>query len=151
VVGVRSDGLALTAAYPVGTTTITWTGRDAAGNQASCTQTIVVNDTQAPTITGATANPSTLWPPNHKMRDVTISYNVTDNCTATSQITSTLSVTSNEGGPDDWQIIDAHHVKLRSEREGGGNGRIYTITITSRDSKNNASTKTVTVTVPHNQ
>ena len=40
--GVRSDGLALTAPYPVGTRTITWTARDAAGNQTSCTQTVTV-------------------------------------------------------------------------------------------------------------
>jgi hypothetical protein len=151
VVGSRSDGLALTATYPVGTTTITWTARDAAGNQVSCAQAIVVNDTQAPTITGASANPSTLWPPNHKMVDVTISYSVTDNCSAASQITSVLSVTSNEGSSADWQVVDAHQLKLLSERDGGGSGRVYTITITATDSNGNTSTKTVTVTVPHNQ
>ena len=151
VVGSRSDGLALNAPYPVGTTTITWTARDASGNQSSCTQTIVVNDTQAPTITGAAANPSTLWPPNNRMVDVAINYSVTDNCTPSSQITCTLSVTSNEGTSADWVIVDAHHVRLRADRNGGGNGRVYTITITCRDSSNNTTTTTVTVTVPHNQ
>ena len=153
VIGVRSDGLALNAAYPVGTTLITWTARDTAipANQVSCTQSIVVTDTQAPVITGASADPSTLWPPNHKMKDVTINYSVADNCTASSQINCVLSVTSNEGTSADWQIIDAHRVKLRAERDGGGNGRIYTITITCKDSANNTTTKTVTVTVPHNQ
>jgi uncharacterized repeat protein (TIGR01451 family) len=150
VVGTRSDGLALGAPYPVGTTTITWTARDASGNQASCTQTITVNDTQAPTITGAAANPSTLWPPNHKMVDVAINYSLTDNCTASSQVTCSLSVTSNEGTSADWVIVDAHHVQLRADRNGGGNGRTYTITITCRDSSGNTSTTTVTVTVPHN-
>lgn len=149
--GSRSDGLALTAPYPVGTTTITWTARDAAGNQASCTQTIVVSDTQAPTITGAAANPSTLWPPNHRMVDVAINYTVTDNCTPSSQVVCTLSVTSNEGTSADWVVVDAHHVQLRADRNGGGNGRTYTITITCRDSGGNTSTGTVTVTVPHNQ
>jgi uncharacterized repeat protein (TIGR01451 family) len=48
VAGQRSDGQPLTAPYPVGTTTITWTARDAAGNAASapCQQRITVR-TQA--------------------------------------------------------------------------------------------------------
>jgi hypothetical protein len=58
------------------------------------------------------------------MTDVEISYGSIDNCGATS----TLSVVSNEpdrgtGNDDvanDWQIIDAHHVRLRSERAGSG-------------------------------
>ena len=42
VVGTRSDGQALSAPYPIGTTTITQTATDAGGNQASCQQTITV-------------------------------------------------------------------------------------------------------------
>ena len=38
----RSDGKALTAPYPIGVTTITWTATDVFGNTASCAQTIVV-------------------------------------------------------------------------------------------------------------
>ena len=159
IVGVRSDAQPISAAYTVGVTTIVWTARDAAGNQASCAQTITVNDAQLPVITGGTANPSTLWPPNHKMVDVTISYNVTDNCTPSAAIVCDLTVSSNEPPvpPGDghssaeWTVIDAHHVQLRSERDGNGNGRIYTITITCREASGNTATKTVTVTVPHNQ
>ncbi|MBL4664177.1 MAG: HYR domain-containing protein, partial [Flavobacteriaceae bacterium] len=36
------------AYYPVGTTVVTWTATDNSGNTATCTQTIVVNDTEAP-------------------------------------------------------------------------------------------------------
>ncbi len=48
---VRSDGLALTAPFPAGQTTITWTVNNAVGT-ASCTQVITVigNDTVAPTL-----------------------------------------------------------------------------------------------------
>ena len=48
-------------------------------------------------------------------------------------------------------IVDAHHVKLRAERSGIGNGRIYTITITCTDDKGNATSATVTVSVPLSQ
>lgn len=42
VAGTRSDGQALDAPYPIGTTTITQTATDAGGNAASCHQTITV-------------------------------------------------------------------------------------------------------------
>ena len=49
--GTRSDGLALSAAYPVGTTTITWTAVDKSGNQSECVQTVTVVDVEDPSIT----------------------------------------------------------------------------------------------------
>ena len=49
--GVRDDGLALAALYLKGTTTITWTGTDAAGNTVTCDQTITVEDDDPPSIT----------------------------------------------------------------------------------------------------
>jgi uncharacterized repeat protein (TIGR01451 family) len=57
VVGVRNDGAALSAPYPVGTTAITWTVTDSYGRTATCTQRIIVTggacpgDTTPPTIT----------------------------------------------------------------------------------------------------
>jgi uncharacterized repeat protein (TIGR01451 family) len=53
VTGTRSDGAALNALYPVGTTVITWKAADAAGNMATCQQTVtVVNPSPVVTITG---------------------------------------------------------------------------------------------------
>lgn len=47
--GVRSDNLALSAPYPTGVTTITWTASDLAGNAATpVLQTVTVIDTIAP-------------------------------------------------------------------------------------------------------
>lgn len=123
---------------------------DPSNNSATA---IFVVANPAPVISNASVDKPELWPPNHKMIDVTVSYNVTDNC---GPLTNTLSVTSNEpveGSGDgntspDWEIVDAYHVRLRAERSGGGNGRIYTITITSTDSKGNSSSRAVTVRVP---
>ncbi len=65
--GVRSDALALSAVYPVGVTTITWTATDQSGNQDVCTQTVTITDAEAPVITcpgnvtvqvNASSNPS---------------------------------------------------------------------------------------------
>jgi hypothetical protein len=46
--GSRSDGKPLTDPYPAGATTLTWSAIDAAGNEASCTQTVTVNAAAAP-------------------------------------------------------------------------------------------------------
>ena len=57
VAGVRSDAAVLTASYSFGTTTITWTATDAAGNKATCTQTITVN--KVTTTTTVSVSPTT--------------------------------------------------------------------------------------------
>ena len=41
--------------FPVGTTTITWTATDGAGNTATATQTVTVTDNTSPTITAPSA------------------------------------------------------------------------------------------------
>jgi hypothetical protein len=97
-------------------------------------------------IGGASANPSVLWPPNHKLVKVTVDYTATDPC----GVTCSLSVASNEGSTSDWVVVDAHHVLLRAERAGGGSGRTYTVTITCSDT-NGSSSVPVTVSVPHDQ
>jgi hypothetical protein len=48
--GVRSDGLALDAAYPKGVTTITWTATDVENVKSSAPQTVTVSDKQSPTV-----------------------------------------------------------------------------------------------------
>ena len=145
--------------FPVGTTTDNCTATTQGGSITTCSFPVTVNDVQGPIVTAPTASPNSLWPPNHKYEDVTISYSTADNCSLPSSIACALSVASNEpingtGDGDnapDWQVVDSHHVKLRSERSGNGTGRIYTVTVTCIDNAGVSSSRTVTVTVPHNQ
>src|SRR5690349_6362919 len=89
------------------------------------------------------------------MIPITVNYTATDNCS----VGCVLTVTSNEavnglGDGDtapDWQVLDAHHILLRSERSGKGNGRIYTITVTCTDPAGNRVVRTTTVVVPKSQ
>ena len=65
--------------FPIGTTTVTSTATDAAGNSASCTFTVRVNDTQAPTIT-CPANITVTTPVGSCVAAVTYTVTATDNC-----------------------------------------------------------------------
>ncbi|GAB3021526.1 T9SS type A sorting domain-containing protein [Spirosoma pulveris] len=137
--------------FGIGATVVTYT--QSSEPAKTCSFTVTVVDRQAPTITGLSVSSNRLWPANHKMVDVALTYTVLDNCKATA----VLSVSSNESQtgadddtPEDWQIVDANHVKLRAERAGNGNGRIYTITITATDASGNKSVQTTQVTVPKN-
>ena len=70
-----------------------------------------------------------------------------------------VSVTSNE--PDngkgdgnttnDILILGDTMFRLRAERSGTGQGRIYTITYRATDASGNSAEASITITVPHNQ
>ena len=102
-----------------------------------------------PVISAASADPSTLWPPDHKMVLVTLNYTVSDDCD-TAPVGS-ITISSNEGTSADWSVVDLHHVNLLADRAGNGDGRIYTITITYKDTLGLSSSAKVTVMVPHDQ
>ena len=100
-----------------------------------------------PEISGVSASPNMLWPPNHKMTPVQVGYTVSDDCDPAPVCS--LSISSNEGTPADWQVVDAHDVDLVAERLGSGGGRVYTIHIDCKDKQNFSSSATTSVTVAH--
>lgn len=114
---------------------------------------------QPPVISGAAVSRGILWPANHKMIDVLVSYTVTDDRDPAAAVQCSLSVASNEpangtGDGDtapDWRVVDSHRVLLRAERAGSGNGRTYTITIACTDTAGASSTHPVKVQVPKNR
>jgi hypothetical protein len=118
-------------------------------------QTLVDPLCTPPVISGAAASPSTLWPPNDRMVDVTVGYAVTSSCPTSC----TLNVASNEAldaigdgnTTPDWIVSNPNLIWLRAERAGTGNGRIYSVTIVCTNSAGQSSTSTVKVTVPHDQ
>ena len=144
-------------AFQRGNTMVNWYAEDESGNVASYSFKVVVADNEAPVISGLTVSSATLFPANHKMRNVNVGYTTSDNCSGA--VTTSLTVSSNEPvygtgsgdtGPD-WEVVNNHLVKLRAERSGSGSGRIYTITVTATDANGNTSTQTITVLVPHDK
>jgi hypothetical protein len=148
----RSDGQPYGSPFSIGTTIVTWGASDIAGNMTTANQTVTVTGSGA-TVGAVTASPSVLWPPNHKMADITINYTTFAGCggvnCAITSISSNEPVNGNGDGntTPDWEIVDAHHVRVRSERAGNGGGRIYTITLSCTGAGGLVVTRTVTVSV----
>jgi hypothetical protein len=142
------------SSFPVGTTTVTATATNSEGTD-SCTFVVTVVDTQPPVVSTATASPNVIWPPEHQMVPITVNYTATDNCSVGCVLTVTSSEPINGLGDGDtapdWQITDAHHVMLRSERSGKLNGRTYTITVTCTDPAGHTVVRTTTVFIPKSQ
>jgi uncharacterized repeat protein (TIGR01451 family) len=162
ITGTRSDGKPLTDPYPKGTTTITWTATDSAGNHSSCDQTITVVDNEPPVIVLNGQTPS-MWPPNHKYHTFGVTNfvtGVTDNCDTISvssvvitMVTSDEAENGNGSGNTLNDIViapDCRSVQLRAEREGGGDGRVYRIFFSVTDTSGNVGTASATVVVQHN-
>jgi hypothetical protein len=146
------------ATFPVGTTTVTYTAKDAANNTATCSFTVTVNDTQAPVILAQFLDKTCLWPPNHKLVDVYIVNKATDNCSVLTEVACISNEPNVLGDGNTEQDVytnvggDPYHLQLRAERSGLNTdiGRIYTITYKVTDVSGNITTKTNTVTVAHN-
>ncbi|HEX8337656.1 MAG TPA: Calx-beta domain-containing protein, partial [Pyrinomonadaceae bacterium] len=151
VVGVRSDSQGLGAPYPVGTTTIAWTVTDASGNTASADQTVTVIDNQPPTITSAVAV-TTMGPPhNHALINVGLSATASDNCGTVGPLQVFVYSDEDDGASPhspDATNIGLGTLKLRRERDGGSNGRVYLIVVKATDASGNTSVSVTTVTVP---
>ena len=108
----------------------------------------------------ATVAPSraTLWPPNHKLRTITLT-GATDPDSDPVAITIT-GVTQDEPvdgrgdgntSPDAVLGPAAGQARLRAERAGGGDGRVYTIAFTAKDPSGASCSGSVTVSVPHDR
>jgi hypothetical protein len=115
-------------------------------------------DTTPPVISAIAVDLNVLWPPNHTMRQVTVTPTVSDDVSAV--VTCAISsITSNEpaSGIDsgdlspDWQDTAGLTTWLRAERDARRSGRLYTLTVSCTDEAGNASTRSVGVSVPVNQ
>jgi len=136
----------------VGTYSITYSVTNSYAT-TSVTRIVHVVDTTAPVISAVTATPAVLWPANHKMTAVGLSYSVTDN---TGEATCSVAVSSSEpangtGDGDtapDWLVLNQGSVELRAERAGTGSGREYRLTVSCTDASGNQSMAPSSVFVP---
>jgi endo-1,4-beta-xylanase len=107
-----------------------------------------------PVISGLRVDKPVLRPANHRMVDVKLSYNIHDNCD--DGLVPVITISSNQpvnGRGDgntapDWEVIDAHHIRLRAERSPHcREDRKYFIKLTVTDSAGARASRSVVVTV----
>jgi hypothetical protein len=125
---------------------------------------IDIVDTTPPQFAVVT-DPDTLWPPNHKMVDVHISFRVVDACSVVPDdidfvlrdVRSSEPANDIGDGNTEPDIMGADigtrdtHVQLRAERSGPGVGRTYTLVYTAEDAEGRSVRAQGIVTVPHDQ
>ncbi|NJR16284.1 MAG: hypothetical protein HC785_11575 [Calothrix sp. CSU_2_0] len=117
----------------------------------------ILDDDESPTLQ-VQAVPGELWPPNHKMVEIQVNKQVSDDFDANPTVR-LISITSNEpdnglGDGDtagDIEIRPNGKIFLRAERSGNGNGRVYTLTYSATDSAGNVTYSTTQVKVPKNK
>ena len=138
--------------FGITTTTVNCSVTDSGNNTVTGSFDVTVEDTTAPSISGLYATPDTLWAPNHKMTDVTVTAHVFD-AVDDSPSCVILAVSDNDtNDSSDWEFSeDDLNVELRAERSGNGDARVYAITVLCVDDEGNASEGEVKVTVPHDQ
>jgi hypothetical protein len=141
--------------FPVGTNLVLCTVTNGAGQVTHRGSfEITVHDCEPPVIHRIAASPEVLWPPSHRMEEVTLRVEASDNChLARCKI---ISVGCSESIPADgavhtlgeWEITGDLTVNLSSERLGADTARVYSITVECRDDSGNVSTAVIHVTVP---
>lgn len=156
-------GHTLVATLPLGQHAVTLRVTDQAGATGLDDLLVSVVDTTPPSMS-VVADPTELWPPNHRMVPVVVSATTLDACDLAPGI-QLVSVTSSEPddapGSADGQTEDdiqgiavgaaGSEILLRAEREGSGGGRLYAITYAAMDASGNPTTGGAGVMVPHDQ
>jgi hypothetical protein len=156
--------------FPLGCNTSTCSASDSIGQGASCGHQVCVVDTLAPIIT-VKPEPVSLWAPNHEMLDFKLSHcveSVVDRCHGPLDVDAVGVIARAESDEveDDALVDDAmgdghtcrdielgggSAARLRSERQGRGNGRVYTVHFTVTDPSGNRASAACQVQVVHDQ
>jgi hypothetical protein len=157
---IESDSVVLLTAVPSANHCfVSWNGDVTI--PTSATTTVILNRPQAVTanfasvVTTAIARPM-LYPPNHNL--VNVGLTATENCNQPASFQ--VQVLSNEGDQaatdnheaglsPDAASIGVNTLKLRAERAGDGDGRVYLIVVRASDSAGNTGFSCGTAVVPH--
>lgn len=123
--------------------TFTVTCTDAAGNPATgTTDVVVLRDSTPPVITGITASPATLSPPNNQLVTVTVAVTASDNVDA-APACALSSIVASGVTTDDYSITGPFTARLRAV-----GGRTYRLNVLCTDAAGNRASGFADVVVP---
>jgi len=157
----RAGGPDASGTYPLGSTQVTFVATDSSGNLATCSVDVPVRDTTPPVI-ALGADPTTLWPPNHRLVPIHVSFQATDRCDPSATV---LLISATSSDPDDAPgdgdgrttgdvagadvgVADTD-LLLRAERSADGPGRAYELIYLAADASGNGASAMALVSVPH--
>jgi len=125
---------------------------DAAGQVVESNVAVKVWNTP-PDCSAADAEPNELWPPNHKFRDVAVVGVVDSDDDPVAIHIDSIRQDEHVGWTTspDGVGVGTGTARVRSERTGAGDGRVYHIGFTAEDVRGGVCSGSVTVCVPHDQ
>ncbi|MFC6669434.1 hypothetical protein [Marinobacterium aestuariivivens] len=133
---------------------------DSCGTTSSDFRLVEVSDTTPPSI-AVSLSQDTLWPPNHKLAQITANVVASDNCPGVSfELASVTSDEPDNGIADGDTTGDIQNAdigtpdlmfELRAERAGNLDGRTYTAVYEATDGSDNTASDSDEVEVPLNQ
>jgi hypothetical protein len=162
---VNPTNLVLAGTFRPGTNEVSITASNGVDAAASCSTTVIVQDTIPPVIHSVVATPNKLWPPNHKLVTVKVGIRATDACGPLRYRIVRVESNEPEDGSGDgttspdyvfnrqWVRASPVSLQLRAERSGNASGRTYTVWVSCADPAGNEPPRpaAVTVVVPHDQ
>jgi len=166
---LASDELPL---YPLGTTTVTFTGADFSGNTSSCATEVTIFDDTPPRIALLQGREFCLWPPDHRFHCMASDqiFDIWDNCTP--EPARGVACLPDPPGNASWNepgdatgdgafavdcvtaLDGASGMCVRAERQGNGpdlEGRVYSIGLSLQDEAGNTCRDGVTISVAHDR
>ena len=124
---------------------------------SNCGFSVTVSDNEPPKVFCSVATPR-LWPPNHELVDVGLTASAVDNCASPLPITVHVFGDEDDEMPTgdgnfspDARDIAPGTLRLRRERRGDADGRVYLSVESTSDGSGNSSFACCTVAVPHDQ
>ncbi len=139
-----------------GTDVFAYVASDGNGGTSTAAVTITVRNVNSPPVCStAVASPVTLWPPDKTFYPVSV-FGVTDPDGDAVTITITR-IRQDEpvgtgGNSPDGRVVGVNLAEIRSERDGGGDGRVYHVFFTATDGRGGSCSGEVKVgVVPHDQ
>ena len=155
-------GAHLSVVLPLGVSQVTLLVADSDDHLTGTAEATVTVVDRTPPALILTLNPTTLWPPNHRLVPVHAAWQVSDVCDPAAGailVSATSSEPDDAPGAEDGSttedIQDASigtpdsSVLLRAERSADGSGRIYRLTYAATDVSGNTASAVGTVMVPY--
>lgn len=104
-----------------------------------------------PDCSGVRADPGVLWPPNNKLRTVTLSGATDPDGDTVTLVVTRVTQDESAGREADSLIGSGETVLLRADRDPKGDGRVYTVAFRVTDERGASCTGTAAVSVPRHK